>query len=333
MTTTPALPQDRSATALEERLSWYAAVARLAPSKHNTQPWRFVVRDDHLQVWADDARLLPSTDPLGRELTISCGAAVHTARVAAGALGIGLSVDHGSGAGGPLAVLREGPHHQPTPRDRELLEAVSRRRTDRGPLDIEVLARSLPFELQDVAGREHCVLRLVASAGDRRSLARAVETASHELVREPSVEAELTEWVRSPHDVRDDGVPASATRGAQASYRAEFVQRDFTVPGVPATHDRPGADRPLVGILCSSGDTVRDWLRSGQALMAVLLAATVGGANASYLNQPLELKRTRDVLRRELDLPGYPQLILRIGAGAEVAPTPRRSIGEVITLP
>ena len=65
--------------------------------------------------------------------------------------------------------------------------------------------------------------------------------------------------------------------------------------------------------------------------MAVLLEATMAGANASYLNQPLELPRTRDLLRAELNLPGPPQLILRIGAGGVVAPTPRLAADDVVT--
>ena len=69
------------------RMAWYAAVARWAPSKHNTQPWRFVLRGDTLEVWADPIRLLTMTDPHRREVTISCGAAVETACVAARAHG------------------------------------------------------------------------------------------------------------------------------------------------------------------------------------------------------------------------------------------------------
>jgi len=88
---------------------------------------------------------------------------------------------------------------------------------------------------------------------------------------------------------------------------------------VPAAHDRAGIDNPLVGILCTSTDSRVDWLRCGRALMAVLLEATMAGANASYLNQPLELPRTRDLLRAELNLPGPPQLILRLGAGGRGA--------------
>ena len=39
-----------------ERLAWYAAVARWAPSKHNSQPWLFVVRGSSLELWTDPER-------------------------------------------------------------------------------------------------------------------------------------------------------------------------------------------------------------------------------------------------------------------------------------
>jgi hypothetical protein len=151
------------------------------------------------------------------------------------------------------------------------------------------------------------------------------------VVREPRITAELSDWVRPGDNPRGDGVPATATRGPTSSYSSEFVQRDFGAAGIAPTHDRAGVDKPLVGVLCTPGDSRLDWLRCGRALMAVLLEATMAGANASYLNQPLELPRTRDLLRAELGLPGAAQLILRIGAGGPVAPTPRLSPEQVVT--
>lgn len=45
-----------------------------APSVHNTQPWRFVIRGDSaLEVHADRSRQLAVLDPRGRQLLISCG--------------------------------------------------------------------------------------------------------------------------------------------------------------------------------------------------------------------------------------------------------------------
>jgi hypothetical protein len=125
-------------------------------------------------------------------------------------------------------------------------------------------------------------------------------------------------------------VPADRTRGAASSYRAEFVQRDFSTPTSAPSEDRGGNDHPLVGVLCTTRDLPANWVQAGEALMAVLLQATLAGANASYLNQPIEDTALRTQLREHLWLPGVPQAVLRIGVGAEVAPTPRRPLDDVV---
>ncbi len=57
------------------------AMAGRAPSVHNTQPWRFAIHDSAIDLLADTSRLLPSIDPDGRELMISCGAALFGLRL------------------------------------------------------------------------------------------------------------------------------------------------------------------------------------------------------------------------------------------------------------
>ena len=50
--------------------------AVLAPSSHNSQPWTFRVDEDSVDLFADPSRKLSAADPEGRELVISCGAAL-----------------------------------------------------------------------------------------------------------------------------------------------------------------------------------------------------------------------------------------------------------------
>lgn len=317
-----------SPASLADRLSWYAAVARWAPSKHNTQPWRIVPHGSALQIWADRKHQLAETDPHQRELVISCGAALHLACVAMRSLGfqpiVTLLPD---GEADLLAVIEEGNRREPTALDEQLLHAVPLRRTDRGPLDAEQLSPSLPFELQSAAVAEGASFCLVAQAGDRATLANLVERADRLLVQRPAVNHELARWLRSEGDDRPDGVPTDHTRGAAASYRAEFVQRDFSGPQSHPAHDRGGPDRPLVGVLCTPHDRIDDWLVAGRALASLLLVATTAGAAASYLNQPIEQSSTREQLATSLGLEGAPQLVLRLGRGGFVSPTPRRWAG------
>ena len=69
---------ERTRTALLRRA---AEQALLAPSVHNTQPWRMVIRPDVLELYADRDRQLAALDPTGRQLLVSCGCALLNARV------------------------------------------------------------------------------------------------------------------------------------------------------------------------------------------------------------------------------------------------------------
>jgi hypothetical protein len=323
----PAEPE--AASDVMSRLAWYVAVARWAPSKHNTQPWRFVTRGSCLELWPDTNRTLPETDPDWRELVISCGAAMHLACVAARALGYQPQVTLPGRGDGYLARLSETGRWATTDQDKVLLAAVARRRTDRGPLDGLQLPASLPFLLQTSAAREGAHLQLIGTPGDRATLATLVANADRLLVRRAQVDEEIARWLREPGDQRADGVPTANTRGAAASYRAEFVQRDFSSARARPAPERAGADRPILGVLCTPFDRTNDWLTAGRALAAVLLRVTVAGGNASYVNQPVEVPAIRSQLRDQLTLPGVAQLVLRLGTGGEVAPPRRREPADL----
>lgn len=65
------------------------STACCAPSVHNTQPWSWQVLDaTTIEQYADRSRQLAFTDASGRELALSCGAALHHLSVAARAFGL-----------------------------------------------------------------------------------------------------------------------------------------------------------------------------------------------------------------------------------------------------
>ena len=73
--------------AAEDIVRYVVAFAVWAPSVHNTQPWRFSAEGQEISLHADRARQLTLADPDGREMLISCGAALFTARLALRSLG------------------------------------------------------------------------------------------------------------------------------------------------------------------------------------------------------------------------------------------------------
>src|ERR1700739_3636022 len=87
---------DESAGKHEQTLAGHAqyliATAARAPSVHNSQPWRFRVGPDAIELLCDPRRRT-WTDAGSREMLISCGAALFGLRLAVRSLGFQPAVD------------------------------------------------------------------------------------------------------------------------------------------------------------------------------------------------------------------------------------------------
>jgi hypothetical protein len=70
-----------------------------APSLLNSQPWRFRVRNDEIDLLVDPDRLLATVDASGWAARIGCGAALFNLRIALATIGkpaiVRLMPDHG----------------------------------------------------------------------------------------------------------------------------------------------------------------------------------------------------------------------------------------------
>jgi hypothetical protein len=317
----------------EARLRALVHYAVLAPSGHNTQPWKFRVRDDALELRADRSRALPVCDPGDRELVISLGAALFHLRLAARRFGHHLKVGTFPDPLDPdlIARVRVGYEQAPTTAERHLFAAIPRRRTSRFTFEDRVVTLPVVEDLRRAALAEGAWVCQVSDEA-KSSLADLIAEGDRRLMRDDGFRRELARWVRPNHSSHHDGIPGYAEgHGDVASLLGPFVMRNFDCGRTAATRDRDLAvHAPLLLVLGSNGDEPADWLVTGQALARLLLTACDEGLTASFLNQPVEVDELRGRLRAMLGRPGVPQLVLRLGYGRDGRPTPRRPLSEVL---
>jgi nitroreductase len=306
--------------------------ATLAPSMHNTQPWRFRVRraSQEIELYADPARMLGYSDPHGRAVHLACGAALMNLRIAVMMAGreprVTLLPDPGPHPPPPtlLATLRLAGPYRPTGDDRELHAAIATRHTNRRPFSNRPVPPGVLAELVAAARLEGAVLHLPGQEETHRLL-HLVSGAERDLLAEPGYRAELAQWAGGPRD--RDGIPGSAL-GPRDPGRTTPV-RDF---GTGAADYDWFEETPQLAVLATATATPLGWLRAGQALQRVLLTATVHGIATCPLTQPLE---TADawLVRDARSGSESPQMILRLGYGLPVPATPRRPVAEVLDEP
>ncbi len=133
-----------------------AVGATRAPSIHNTQPWKFVLRRDALEIYIDPIRRLHVIDPRGRQLTLSCGCALFNARVTVAGAGYGAKIQRFPDPVQPNLVARIVINNSAPPEpDLEPLDpAIDLRRTNRRQFSDEAVPDEIVAVLVDAAQRE-----------------------------------------------------------------------------------------------------------------------------------------------------------------------------------
>ena len=310
------------------------ATAARAPSVHNTQPWRFAVGPHAIDLYADPARKLRQ-DRAGREMLISCGAALFGLRLAIRGLGYlpAVSLFPEPSRLSLLARVTLGPKAPPTALERRMLAALPHRHTHRGAFDPGPVPAGLLAELQHDALAEGTTLALIDSPGGYAKLAALVAEATRMQALNPATRAEDLRWSRAPGSPARDGVPAAAFAPAGAAVAGRLAQRDFDqgrhlglLPALALDGPPPAA----TAVLVTPGDGRADWLRAGQALHRVLTHAATVWVSASLHTQPLEFPAIRSIIRARLALPGAVQMVLQFGPAHSTMSAARRPVPDFL---
>ena len=328
---TEANSNDNGATPiLAAQAGFLIEVARRAPSLHNTQPWHFTVSGDAIELQADASRQL-LVDPDGREMIISCGAALYGLRLAVRSLGYLPEVELLPDPGGrrPLARVRLGPAVPVTADERKMLAAVPHRHTHRGPFEPGPLPAGLMARLQDDAQAEGATLTDIDPGPARQELMALLAVSGREQDRDPRSQAETWRWSRDATSPDRDGVPAHSFSAEPSRETGRLPQRDFDLGRGLGLLPADGPAAPAMAVLFTPGDSEEDWLNVGQALQRLLLHAASQWVFASLNTQLLEDVTTRALVRDRLALPGAPQMLLALGVSRTARATARRPADDL----
>jgi hypothetical protein len=312
-----------------------------APSIHNTQPWSWRVQDaDTIELYADRSRQLQATDPRGRDLAISCGAAVHHFAAAAEAFGVEAKV--------VLLPRREDKellarielsagHTEDKAVD--MLAALENRLTDRRGFSTWEVPTERLRHLCDVATPWGAHALALTDPWARHKAEELIEHARRLQATDPHIAEELRTWTDSLDLSPGAGIP---THNAAPAHRPGTTHRpsrfEAAVPSGPADSHQDDLEQEATDgliAICTASDGLRSWLQAGQAMSAVWLQATLGGLAVIPTSQVTEVESTRRRLHRDLfSYAGRPQILLRIGWPEVARPplphTSRRSLHDVL---
>lgn len=327
-------PLNTAELSQHELLLFGVECARLAPTGHNCQPYRFRIGTDYVDLWTDQSRILPVIDPDEREMTMSCGVALFYLRLAFRHRGRCETVEIRPDPLLPRCIARV---HlgEPTPKNEEdarLFHAIRRRHTNRLPFFPGAVPEGLPERLVRAAEREGGCLQVIGGKSERAAVARLIGEGVHAQSSSAAFQEEMDGW--SPrlrlggtgdifhHSTEMRGMITHGNMQVTTLYGDDFLARRERLFAMEA---------PLLVMLGTVGDICQDWVNAGQALARVLLLAAASGVNATYLNHPIQVERLRPQLRDVIGMEAQPQLLLAMGYAPAVSPAvPRRPLEEML---
>jgi hypothetical protein len=321
----------------QEQFSFLLRYGILAPSSHNTQPWKFALSDDGIAVYADYTRRLPVADPGNRELIMGVGAAIMNLRVAAAHFGFACTAEYNQSGDSerPLAFLRLSRQQALAAAERKLallFPALTKRHTNRNPFLMARVPEQVIATLNEFSQSGSASVFISRDGALNQRVADLVAAADIVQLADPLFRKELAEWIRPNYTRKPDGM-TGANIGVNdlVSFVGPWATKTFDMGRLRAARDKNLClDAPGLLVLYSE-DAFLQWVEVGELLERILLTLTKNTVQASFFNMPIELPDTRLALRQMLGISSWPQLLLRIGYSLEEpAPSSRRAVEECI---
>ena len=304
--------------------------ATLAANSHNTQPWRFKLEGQAIEIRPDFRRRTPVVDPDDHHLYVSLGCAAANLALAAAATGrTGEGSLTADGNGVRYDYLMGAPRADP------LVDAIPRRQSTRAEYDGRAAPAADLVELERIAAVPGVSLALVTDRARVRQVRELVLAGNEDQMNDPAFMRELKQWIRfNPRSAMTSGdglfSAASGSPVLPTGLGRIALDRLFSVAGENRKYARQIDSSAGVAIFFGDRPDHDHWIRVGQACQRFALAATGQGLKIAFINQPVEVARLRTDLAAIVGETGRPDIVMRFGYGPALAFSPRRPLASVI---
>lgn len=307
--------------------------ATLAPSSHNTQCWKFAIREKEIAILPDMTRRCPVVDPDDHHLFVSLGCAAENLVQAAQACGYWAIPGFEPGPVESVRIDLRPSKAVATP----LFKAIPQRQCTRNEYDGEQLDNEEMMLLERAGNGRGVRVLLFTESGIMEKLLEFIVQANLEQMSDRGFVDELLKWVRfSEREALDAGDGLFAATSGNPSAPRWLGQVLFDLFATPKRENdklvRQVRSSSGIAVFVSEADDKEHWIEAGRCYERFALQATALGIRNAFMNQPVEVPGFRSRLAAMLGLgSGRPDLVVRFGRGPEMPRSLRRPLPAVLT--
>jgi hypothetical protein len=304
--------------------------ATLAANGHNTQPWKFAIKENAIEIHPDYSRHLPVVDPHDRELWISLGCALENLLVAARAAGYATEVTYPNAVDFiHIRLIAD------IPQRGAMFDAIPLRQNTRSEYDGQLITTEDLNQVQTLPLEPGVVLRFVANPIDMEIMLEYINQGNLKQYADKAFIDELIRWLRFNKGEALDSFDGLYTRCSGNPEVPRWLGQMFVASTQPPQQAEIDAKklRSSSGavVIASETDDKTAWVRTGQIYERMALKLTSLNIKSAFLNQPIEVTEVREQFRNAMSLgTALPQLLVRFGYADLMPHSLRRSVEQVI---
>lgn len=316
--------------AMSQQLVEMIRYATLAANGHNTQPWKFAIRQEGIEIHPDASRQLPVVDPENRELWISLGCALENLLLAARAAGYAPAVAYPDAD--EVIRVQLAPD---TPQANPLFDAIPLRQTTRSAYDGRPVPSADLDTLQALPVEPGVSLRYLSAPAEMEIALEYVNAGNLRQYADRAFVEELISWLRFNKKEALATLDGLYSRCSGNPAVPRWLGRMF----VGGTKPQQQADADAEKLRSSAGaiviatdtDDKAAWVRAGQVYERLALQMTALDIKSALLNQPIEVADLRGQFQSAIGLEAAPQLLMRFGYAAFLPKSLRRPVDQVLS--
>ncbi len=310
-------------------------LAGLAPSGHNTQPWKFSVDKNVIRIFPDFTRQLPVVDPDNHALYISLGCALENLVIAALHMGLEAEVEYFPPHEPEECLLvRLAPGEEDG--DPNLFKAIPLRQSTRSCYSEHNIPLSHLHLMESASRREGIGFQLFTEPGDILKIMELVKDGIRRQFNNPAFLEELSAWIRfnpKEAETRRDGLSAPTIGFSPVPrWLGKLILRSIHTP----QHEAKRAEQLIrssseLMLFTAEKNEKAHWIDLGRSFERVALTATSLNIKHAHMNSPCEVVEVRRELQKHLGLEeAQPLLLIRIGYGKTMPRSPRRPVHSLL---
>jgi len=301
-----------------EKFKFLLNFAVLAPSSHNSQPWRFEIQGNTIEIFLESSRRLPHSDKNDREAYISLGCAIENLLTAADYYGLSCAIQHfpdkqNESLAARIILVKNSKADAPS--QNHLIFSIPKRVTNRNKYKDELPPEPFLQEIKRYSDND-LQIYVVTDQKQKEQLANTALTASIMAMEDKSFRRELSQYVKPNTTSSPIGMPCFGMGiPSLVSFIAPTMIKYLNMNKFSHKKDETLLKKhtPVFVIITARADDKPSWLKTGELYEKIALLAIREGLSTAMWAAPIQIGEYYCEFQKILQTDFRPQAFFRSG--------------------